>query len=238
MTDPAPTHVVVHHAGRKLAGVARAGEGWGAAAARIAATVPGEPVARDLSGAVKEFEVEPELGVALRAMDYFDLAEVTRWRQQEHVHQWWSSDGPATLEAVTDKYGPRIDGRSPTRMWVAEVHARPVGLVMDYRLAAYPEYAALTPDPDAVGVDYLVGDPDLQGRGVGTRMLWAWLQRMRRRFPDALACFSAPDHHNAGSLRLLDKLGFERGEAFSEPQEDGSVATVLGCRLDVRRVLG
>ncbi len=232
------THVVVHHGGRELAGVARGGETWAGAATRIAATVPGDPVARDLSGEIKHFVVDPDVHVTLRAMSRGDLPMVTRWRQSDHVHRWWVSDGEPTMESITLAYGPGIDGMTPTRMWVAEVNGRSVGMVQDYLIANYPDYAVLAPTIDAVGLDYLVGDPHWLGRGIGTRMLWAWLVRMRRRFPEATACFAAPDHRNEASLRVLDKVGFTRGVWFDEPQGDGSVDTVVGCSLDVHRVLG
>src|SRR5262245_26131031 len=196
MAESASTHVVVHHGNRELSGVVRATEGWAAAASRIAATVVGEPVAQDLSGEVKEFVVDSDLHVTLRAMTRGDLVDVTRWRQSDHVRPWFAGYGEPTLESVTERYGPRIDGMTPTRMWVAEVNGRSVGFVQDYRIADYPDYAVLTPDPEAIGVDYLVGEVHWTGKGVGTRMLWAWLSRMHRRFPDARTCFAAPDHRN------------------------------------------
>jgi aminoglycoside 6'-N-acetyltransferase len=64
------------------------------------------------------------------------------------------------------------------------------------------------------------------------------MQRAHRRFPDATAYFAAPDHRNASSLRVLAKAGFVEGLWFDEPQRDGRVDTVVGCTLDVRRVLG
>jgi aminoglycoside 6'-N-acetyltransferase len=167
-----------------------------------------------------------------------DLPDLVRWRQSEHVRRWWPSDGEPTTEAVETEYAPRIDGMTPTRMWVVEVNGRSVGFVQDYRIGDYPDYAVLGPDPDAVGVDYAIGDPAWLGRGVGVRLLWAWMQRARRRFPDAGTYFAAPDHRNAASLRVLAKAGFAEGVWFDEPQRDGSVDTVVGCTLDVRRVLG
>jgi aminoglycoside 6'-N-acetyltransferase len=238
MTEAASTHVVVHHGGRELSGVARAGEGWAAAAHRIAATVPGDPVARDLSGEVKEFVVDPDLHVTLRAMTHGDLPDVVKWRQSDHVQRWWVSDGEPTLEAVTEKYSPRIDGRTPTRMWVAEVNGRSVGFVQDYRIGDYPDYAVLGPDPDAIGVDYAIGADLWRGRGLGQRMLWAWMLRARARFPKATTYFAAPDHRNAASLRVLAKAGFTEGLWFDEPQTDGSTTTMVGCTLDVAQVIG
>jgi aminoglycoside 6'-N-acetyltransferase len=64
------------------------------------------------------------------------------------------------------------------------------------------------------------------------------MARARNRFPDATAYFAAPDHRNTASLRMLAKAGFEEGTWFDEPQPDGTVDTVVGCTLDVRRVLG
>jgi len=238
MTDAATTHVVVAHHGRELAGVCRLGESWGAAARRVAATVHGAPVAVDLSSEPKRFAVDNDLTVTLRPMSRGDLSDVARWRQQEHVHRWWQSDGDPTLENVTAQYAPDIDGMTPTRIWVVELNGRSVGFVQDYRIAEYPDYALLTPDPAAIGVDYAIGEPAWIGRGVGVRMLWAWLLKAQHRFPEATTFFSAPDHRNEPSLRVLDKVGFTRGIWFDEPQEDGTTATVVGCSLDVRRVVG
>lgn len=218
--------------------MARDGEGWAAAASRIASTVPGEPCAVDLSAEPLVFRVDPDLKVVLRAASRGDLPDLVRWRQSEAVRRWWASDGEPTEENVTKQYAPEIDGMTPTRLWIAEVNGRSVGFVQDYRIRDYPEFALLAPDPEAVGVDYAIGEESWLGRGLGTRIVWAWMRRTRHRLPDVTAYFAAPDHRNEPSLRMLDKLGFRRGLWFDEPQADGTRATVVGCSLDVRRVLG
>ena len=233
-----PVRLVVHDGPRDLAGVVRAGESWAAAARRLCAGVHSDPVAVDLSGTVKEFAVDHDRVVTLRAMTRGDLVDVGRWRRSEHVRRWWVSDGDPTPEAVEDRYGPRIDGLTPTRMWVVELNGRSVGFVQDYRIGDYPEYAVLGPDPQAIGVDYLIGEPAWVGRGVGVRMLWAWMQRARHRFPGAETFFAAPDHRNKASLRVLAKAGFTEGLWFDEPHGAGTVTTMVGCTLDVRCVLG
>ena len=230
--------VVVRHGDRELAGTVLPGEPWAEAAVRIAATTVGEPVAHDLSGDTLRFSVEPDLRVDLRAMTHGDLPALTRWLQAPHVQRWWHNDGEPTAGRVTAAYGPRVDGTTPTRMWVVEVNGRSVGFVQDYRIRDYPGFALLTPDPDAIGIDYAIGEPGWVGRGLGVRLLWTWVQDAHRRFPDATSYFAAPDHGNAASLRILDKAGFTRGTWFDEPQRDGTTSTVVGCTLDVRRVLG
>ena len=230
--------VTVSHGDRSLAGAVRPGESWSAAAGRIAATVPGEPAAVDLSGETKRFEIDPDLRVGLRAMTRGDLPGVARWRAQAHVHAWFAEEGSPDVRSVTEMYGARIDGMTPIRMWVAEVNGRSVGFVQDYPIRDVPGFALLVPDPDAIGVDYAIGEPEWVGRGLGARIMWAWMLRTRHRFPEARTYFAAPDHRNEGSLRMLDKAGFERGTWFDEPTSNGTTATVVGCTLDVRRVLG
>ncbi len=230
-------HVVVQDRGRELAGVVREGESWAAAARRTVASRHVEPAPVDLSGEVKRFVVDHDIRVAVRAMTRGDLPDITRWRQSEHLHRWWASDGEPTAERVSEQYGPSIDGMTPTRMWIAEVNGRSVGFVQDYRIGDYPEYAVLGPDPAAIGLDYALAE-EWSGRGLGVRVLWAWMLRARHRFPEATTYFAAPDHRNAASLRMLAKVGFAEGLWFDEPQEDGSTDTVVGCVLDVRRVLG
>jgi aminoglycoside 6'-N-acetyltransferase len=238
VSEEEDARIVVHDRGRKLAGVAHAGESWARAARRTAAGMHVEPVPLDLSGEVKHFAVDRDLVVALRAMTRGDLPLVARWRRSDHVRRWWASHGEPTAEAVETRYGPRIDGRTPTRMWVLEANGRSVGFVQDYRIGDYPDYAVLGPDPAAIGVDYAIGDRAWVGRGLGVRLLWTWMQGARRRFPDASTYFAAPDHRNAASLRVLAKVGFTPGLWFDEPQDDGSTETHVGCSLDVRRVLG
>jgi aminoglycoside 6'-N-acetyltransferase len=230
-------HLVVVDRGRELTGVVREGESWAAAARRTCASMHTEPEPADLSGEVKRFVVDHDTRIGLRAMSRGDLPDVARWRAADHVRRWFTPGEP-TLEAMEAKYGERIDGMSPTRMWVVEVNGRSVGFVQDYRIGDYPDYAVLGPDPEAVGVDYVIGEPAWVGRGLGARMLWTWMGRAQARFPAATSYFAAPDHRNGASVRVLRKAGFTEGLWFDEPQEDGTVRTMIGHTLDVRQVIG
>jgi aminoglycoside 6'-N-acetyltransferase len=231
-------HLTVSDRGHEMNGVVRAGESWAAAARRTCASHHAEPVPLDLSGEVKQFHIEHDRRVALRAMTRGDLGDLTRWLGADHVRRWYAAHGEPTPERVTRRYGPRIDGMEPTRMWVVEVNGRSVGFCQDYRLRDHPDFAALTPDPDAVGVDYAIGEPHLVGCGVGTAMLWVWLGSALRRYRDVTTYFAAPDHRNGASLRVLQKVGFVPGTWFDEPQPDGTTATMVGCSLDVAQVVG
>lgn len=246
---------VVRHAGEPVYGAARR-------ALRAVGLAALDPWAVDLSGRVATFAADapdqvvvehlalardevatrvqqmPEAGIAFRPMTRADFPDVVRWTHAPHVARWWD-DESADVAAAERHHGPALDGDDPTRMWVVEVNGRSVGFVQDYRIGDHPEYALLTAMPEAVGFDYAIGEVAWVGRGIGTRMLWQFLRDVvRPHYPEAPSYFAAPDHRNGASLRVLDKLGFNRGLWFDEPQRDGRVDTVVGCTLDVGKVLG
>lgn len=197
--------LVVHDRGHDLAGIVHEGESWAAAARRTVASLHRVPEPVDLSAEVKAFVVDHEHRVTLRAMEQADLALVARWR-------------PASGSDV-DHYGPSIDGRTDHRLWLAEVDGRPAGFLADTGAAE---------DPRVVDVDHAV-DPEWGERGLGPRVLWAWMERARHRFPAAEVFRASADAGDERSALTLGQAGFA---VASGPDP------VLRWTLDVRRVLG
>lgn len=176
--------------------------------------------------------------LSFRPMTRADFPDLVRWQQEPHVARWWNNENP-DVAAAERSYGPSLDGNDPTRLWVLDANGRSAGFLQDYRIGDHPEYALLSAEPDAIGLDYAIGLPSLVGKGIGARMLWTYLRDLvRPHYPDAPRFFAAPDHRNRASLRVLGKLGFVQGLWFDEPQPDGRVDTVVSCTFDVRRVLG
>lgn len=166
--------------------------------------------------------------IAFRRMRDDDLDLLVRWRHAPHVLAWFR-DAPADVEAARGRYGARLRGDDPTRMWVVAVDGRPVGYVQDFPVDAEDELAVRVQLPGAVGFDYLIGEAEEVGRGLGTRMLAAYVQDvLLRDHPDAPWFVACPDARNEASLRVLDKLGFERRQWIQVPGEE--YAEIV-CRL-------
>jgi len=213
----------------------RADESWARAADRLAEGI-GPVLAVDLSGDPLRFMTDDEHRFAMRPMTEGDLADVTRWINAPHVARWW--DDHRSPEQVAAHYGPGIRREDTVRYWIWEVNGRSVGFSQDYRIADHPEFALLCGRPDAIGFDYVIGEAAFVDRGLGTKLLWVFLRDIVVPAYDGCSeVFAAPDHRNVRSLRVLAKVGATQGMWFDEPQSDGGVDTVVGCSIDVQRVL-
>jgi len=149
-------------------------------------------------------------GLEFRPLTRDDFALVAGWLDEPHVARWWRDPhGPDDLEA---SFGPGVDGIDPTDVRIVSVEGTPVGLVQRYRLMDEPTWrAALAPagvPTDAFGIDYLIGDPDRIGRGLGTRLIAAFVADSWGRYPEATACVVGVDRDNLRSWRVLERVGF------------------------------
>ncbi|WP_205629169.1 GNAT family N-acetyltransferase [Jiangella muralis] len=150
-----------------------------------------------------------------------DLPLLGRWLEQPHVARWWNHDtGPEDLER---DFGGTADGAEPGEDLLALDDGVPIGLVQRSRLADFAEYrdefAALTDVPEgAATIDYLVGDQDRVGRGVGTAMIRDVVDDTWRTQPGVPALLVAVVAANRRSWRALERAGFRRvAEGPMEP---------------------
>ena len=149
--------------------------------------------------------------VEFRRVERADFPLLARWLATEPVRRWWCHEW--SPEAVERDFGPSVDGLEPNEDWLALVDGEPVGLVQRSRVADYEEnlrdFASLVEVPaGAATLDYLVGDPQRLGRGLGTSMIAAMVERTWRDLPDAPCVLVAVVAANTASWRALEKAGF------------------------------
>jgi aminoglycoside 6'-N-acetyltransferase len=143
------------------------------------------------------------------------------------VKRWWREPGDA--DAVQAAYGPAIDGTDPTELLIAELEGRPIGMLQRYRLADNPDYEralqpAGAPRP-AAGLDYLIGDRELTGRGLGPVIITQGSVGAWTAYPEIVAIVVSVQVENRRSWRALEKAGYRRtwsGVVDSgDPSDDG-----------------
>ena len=149
-----------------------------------------------------------------------DFPLLRQWLAQPHVARWWNHETSA--EAVMRDFGPAAKGEEPSEDLLVFVDDRPFGLIQRCRLADYSDYIAqLAPIVDvpdgAMSIDYLVGDPEQIGRGLGPLMIRSILQGTWTD-PAATCVIVAVSAANRRSWRALEKAGLRRiGEGDMEP---------------------
>jgi aminoglycoside 6'-N-acetyltransferase len=167
-----------------------------------------------------------------------DLPLLARWLAEPGVARWWNHDSSA--DGVARDFGPSVRGEEPGEDLVVHLDGRPVGLVQRSVISDYPEdlaeLAGLVEVPDgAVELDYLIGDPALRGRGLGTRMIAALVEDTWRTHPQAPAVIVPVVAANVASWRAVEKAGLRR-VAEAEMAPDNPVDGPLHYVYRVDRV--
>lgn len=150
--------------------------------------------------------------IAFRSLERSDLRQLSRWLAAPHVAAWWRQPHDAAdLEA---DFGPVIDGRDPTEIFIVEDDGQDVGLIQRYRLEddrQWEQAMAVGSSPrPAVGIDYLIGEESRIGQGLGPRIIACFIDDTWERFPDVVAIVVAVQQANHRSCRALEKAGFKR----------------------------
>jgi len=143
--------------------------------------------------------------------DNFPL--LANWLSEPTVARWWNHE--TSPEALEKDFGAEVDGTEPSEVFLAWADGRPFGLIQRYAIADYPEYveelSAVCPVPEsAVSIDYLIGEPECRGRGLGAAMIAAFVAESWAAYPDASAVVVAMHQHNAASWRAVERAGFRR----------------------------
>jgi 8-oxo-dGTP pyrophosphatase MutT (NUDIX family)/RimJ/RimL family protein N-acetyltransferase len=173
-------------------------------------------------------------GLAFRPLALADLPALVAWQNAPHAARWFPER--LDLAAAERKYAPRIAGDSPTRVHVVVADGRDAGFLQHYLVGDYPDYAAATGLPDAIGIDYAIGRPELTGRGLGPQLIWNYLRDVALpAHPTARQALASPDVANQTSIRALEKAGFQSAGPITVP---GERAREQLCVLDLIKFFG
>jgi aminoglycoside 6'-N-acetyltransferase len=152
-----------------------------------------------------------------------DLPLLERWLAAPHVARWWEPEG-----SVEEEYLPLLEGRDSTRLFAIELDGVPIGIVQlalvwdDEEWAAYQGVLDLR---NTAGIDFLIGEEALTGRGIGTQAIRDFAAFVFARHPDVHAILADPEQENVPSWRAQEKAGYTR--IWSGEVEGGSGPSYL-----------
>ena len=144
-----------------------------------------------------------------------DLPSLAAWLSRPHVALWWRE--PFDLVSVEQNYGPLAEGVDPTEGFIVHFGDRPIGYVQRYLIDEHPEWRetirGALGHAGGIGIDYLIGEPDLVGRGVGRRLIPRFVDASWKRYPSANRIAVALQQENIASWKALEAAGFRRAWA-------------------------
>ena len=151
--------------------------------------------------------------ITFRPLTDDDLPRMHRWLQDPAVVAWWEGDD-VSWEGVVETYGSA--NTDPVDHYLALLDGEPLGWIQ-----CYP---AIWEDDDeayywkehldlwrTAGIDYLVGEADQRGQGLGAAMIRAFVHDVL--FPHHWLWHTAaagPFEANTASWKALEKAGFRR----------------------------
>jgi aminoglycoside 6'-N-acetyltransferase len=124
---------------------------------------------------------------------------------REHVRRWWRESVAEAME----KRVAGIEGRRPTDQYLIVLDGRAVGMIQTYLVADHPEWEEIVRVGDGVaGVDLMLGEADLIGRGLGPQVLAEFTHDVIFAHPGTRACVATVEEGNRRSWRAFEKAGF------------------------------
>lgn len=178
-----------------------------------------------------------------RRLTASDLPLLHGWLNEPGVVRWWEGED-VSWDAVVADHGPESDAR--VEHWLAVVPGagesagddEPVGWIQCYEAIAFVDdpdgdearawFAAGAP-ADIIGIDYLVGDPSARGRGLGSRMIDAFVTDIVfGRHPHWHVVGASPFAGNVASWRALSNAGFVHTATLDDP--DGPMNLMIRRR--------
>jgi aminoglycoside 6'-N-acetyltransferase len=179
--------------------------------------------------------------ITFRRLTEADLEPLTDWLNVPHVAAWWSEPPadsgvrppPVTLEQTIAEYGPDLEAGGPGHQYVIVIDGAPAGMIQWYRLADVPDYAAAIGEHagDAAGVDVLIADPRLVGRGLGSRVIAQFVADVLFATAGVDRVVAGPAVGNARSIAAFSRAGFRWVRDAAVPDE-ALPEHVMVCRRD------
>ncbi len=146
--------------------------------------------------------------IAFRPLGGDDLPRLQAWLGQGLVNRWYGGEAPS-LEAVTEKYTPRIAGNDPAHCFIIQFDDAPIGLIQTYRIDDFPDYLELIGlEEDAAGLDIFIGERAFVQRGLGPQIIRAFLKTVVFERLQVESCVAGPHPLNRVAIAAFRKAGF------------------------------
>jgi aminoglycoside 6'-N-acetyltransferase len=146
---------------------------------------------------------------AFRPLSATDLGLVERWLAMPHVVQWWPL-GVKQLERIRAHFDdPAID------LFMVSLDNRPIGYLQSYDPGAEVDHPFRDQPAGTRGIDQFIGEPQMIGRGHGSALTRAFVERLFAAGTPRV--ITDPDPANGRAVRAYAKAGFKAERLVNTP---------------------
>ena len=145
---------------------------------------------------------------AFRAMSRAVLSLIRHWLTTPEVVQWWGEPDQQFALVSGDLDHPGMD------QFIVSLDDRAFAYIQSYALSAWNQGFGEHP-AQARGIDQFIGEPDMIGRGHGSRFLRCFVDDLLDRGIPRVV--TDPDPANARAVRAYEKAGFRRERMVDTP---------------------
>jgi RimJ/RimL family protein N-acetyltransferase len=151
-----------------------------------------------------------------------DLPMLHEWLRRPHVPQWWQPE-PSLAELEADYFSV-----SSTRAYIAMLDGEPFGFIQSYvAMGSGDGWWEQETDPGRRGIDQFLADGNQLGRGLGSRMVSAFVEQLFRD-PAVTSVQTDPSPDNERAIRCYRRAGFVAQGVVDTP--DGPALLMLRRR--------
>lgn len=144
--------------------------------------------------------------ISFRPLIASDIVMLHEWLHRSHVLEWW--DSPKTFAEIERDYLPSATGKSTTRAYIVLLENEPIGFIQSYVVMDSGDgWWEQETDPGARGIDQFLANSEQLGRGLGSAMISAFVNRLFQD-PAVTKVQTDPSPDNDRAIRCYQRVGF------------------------------
>jgi aminoglycoside 6'-N-acetyltransferase len=155
---------------------------------------------------------------SFRPASHEDLILLRRWLQTPEVILWWGDPEEQLALIEEDLDVPDM------AQWIVAFESRPFAYVQAYEVHVWPQIQFDRLPPGAMAVDAFIGEPDMIGRGHGSKFLRQLAEHLTASGAPIVAI--DPDIDNIRARRAYENAGF-RGDAEVNTDEGPAILMIF-----------
>lgn len=157
--------------------------------------------------------------IRFRKLKSEDYELMYKWLNKPHVIKWYTQ-GSISFERVKEKYGAYLEPQSKFIPFIIMFEDVPIGYIQTYYIDKLEYYSTIVKVDNSAGIDLFIGDENYVHKGLGSKIIGAFINSEVFNMKDISCCIIGPDPENKIAIKSYEKAGFKfLKQVYNERQE-------------------